>query len=85
MGVLGLVVLCCLFFTGGVCLRVAVATRKKAPPPDPHRENFNNLGQGVDYYDCAETLLLLIVRYHRGAPPNGTLLPNRRLGLTVVV
>ena len=67
---------------------------KKAPPPDPHRENFNNLGQGVDYYDCAEILLLLIVRYYSDAPPGrfvrrtkllGPLLPNRRLGLYVVV
>ena len=58
---------------------------KKAPPPDPLRENFNNLGQGVDYYDCAEILLLLIVRYYSDAPPNGTLLPNRRLGLYVAV
>ena len=52
---------------------------KKAPPPDPHRENFNNLGQGVDYYDCAEIISLLTVSNHRDAPPNGTLLPNRRL------
>ena len=58
---------------------------KKAPPPDPLRENFNNLGHGVGVYNCAEILYLLIVRYHRGAPPNGTLLPNRRLGLYVVV
>ena len=52
---------------------------KKAPPPDPHRENFNNLGQGIDDYNNAEIILLLVVRNHRDAPPNGTLLPNRRL------
>ena len=53
---------------------------KKAPPPDPHRENFNNWGHGVIVYNCAEIILLLVVRNHRDAPPNGTLLPNRRLG-----
>ena len=58
---------------------------KKAPPPDPLRENFNNLGQGVDDYDSAEILFLLVIRNHRGAPPNGTLLPNRRLGFNVAV
>ena len=52
---------------------------KKAPPPDPHRENFNNLGHGVGVYKCTEILYLLVVWNHRGAPPNGTLLPNRRL------
>ena len=58
---------------------------EKAPPPDPHRENFNNLGQGVIVYICAEIILPIIVWSHRGAPPNGTLLPNRRLNLYVVV
>ena len=58
---------------------------EKAPPPDPHRENFNNLSHDIIVYDCTEFLYMLVVRYHRGAPPNGTLLPNRRLGLTVVV
>ena len=35
---------------------------KKAPPPDPHRENFNNLGQGIDDYNNVEIILLLVVR-----------------------
>ena len=52
---------------------------KKAPPPDPLRENFNNLGQSVNDYDNVKIILLLVVRNHRDAPPNGTLLPNRRL------
>ncbi len=52
---------------------------EKAPPPDPHRENFNNLSHDIIVYDCTEFLYMLVVRYHRGAPPNGTLLPNRRL------
>ena len=56
---------------------------EKGAPPDPHPKTFDNLGHGVDYYDCAEILLLFIVRSHRGAPPNGTLLPNRRLGFYV--
>ena len=51
----------------------------KRGSPRPPPENFNNLGQGVDYYDCAEIILLLTVSNHRDAPPNGTLLPNRRL------
>ena len=58
---------------------------KKAPPPDPLRENFNNLGHGMDDYDNAEIIFQLVVSNHRGAPPNGTLLPNRRLSLYVVV
>ena len=52
---------------------------KKAPPTDPLRENFNNLWQGIDDYNNVEIILLLVVRNHRDAPPNGTLLPNRRL------
>ena len=43
------------------------------------------MGHGMVVYNCAEIILLLIVRYHSGAPPNGTLLPNRRLGFYVVV
>ena len=35
---------------------------KKAPPPDPLRENFNNLGQNVDDYNNVEILFLLFVR-----------------------
>ena len=35
---------------------------KKAPPPDPHRENFKNLGQGVDDYDNVDILILLTAR-----------------------
>ena len=58
---------------------------EKGSPPDPHPKTFNNLGRGVIVYNCAEILLLLIVRYYSDAPPNGTLLPNRRLGLNVVV
>ena len=65
-------------FTGG-------APFEKGAPPDPHPKTFNNLGQSVNDYDNVKILLLLVVRYHRGAPPNGTLLPNRRLGLNVVV
>ena len=57
---------------------------EKGSPPDPHPKTFDNLGHGVVDYDCAEILLLLAVRYHSGAPPNGTLLPNRRLGWCVV-
>ena len=52
---------------------------KKAPPPDPLRENFNNLGHDIIVYNFTEIILLLAVRNHRDAPPNGTLLPNRRL------
>ena len=55
-------------FTGGVSLRVADATRKKAPQT-PHRENFNNLSQSVDDYDNVKIILLLVVRNHRDAPP----------------
>ena len=62
-------------FTGG-------APFEKGAPPDPHPKTFNNMGHGVIVYICAEILYLLIVRYHRGAPPNGTLLPNRRLVYT---
>ena len=58
---------------------------KKAPPPDPHRENFNNLGQGIIAYDFADMLFLLTVSNHRDAPPNGAPLPNRRLDFYVVV
>ena len=58
---------------------------EKGSPPDPHPKTFDNLGLNIIVYNCAEILLLLIVRYHSDAPPNGTLLPNRRLGLYVVV
>ena len=67
---------------------------KKAPPPDPHRENFNNLGHGVSVYKCTEILFLHIVRttearrlsrFVRRTKLLGPLLPNRRLGLYVVV
>ena len=52
---------------------------KRHLPQTPTAKTFADLGQDVNHYDCAEILLLLIVRYHRDAPPNGTLLPNRRL------
>ena len=35
---------------------------KKAPPPDPHRENFCRLGQGVIDYNCVKLLFILVVR-----------------------
>ena len=59
-------------FTGG-------APFEKGAPPDPHPKTFENLGQNVDDYNNVEILFLLVVSNHRGAPPNGTLLPNRRL------
>ena len=65
-------------FTGG-------APFVKGAPPDPHPKTFNNLGHGIILYNFTEIILLLAVRNHRDAPPNGTLLPNRRLGLYVVV
>ena len=34
---------------------------EKAPPPDPHRENFNNLGQSIIVNICADILFLLII------------------------
>ena len=52
---------------------------EKGSPPDPHPKTFNNLGQSVDDYDNVKIILLLVVRNYRDAPPNGTLLPNRRL------
>ena len=59
-------------FTGG-------APFEKGAPPDPHPKTFADLGHGVGVYNCAEIILLLVVRNYRDAPPNGTLLPNRRL------
>ena len=50
---------CSLFL--GMTLRVANTTRKKGLPR-PHPKTFNNLGQGIDDYNNAEIILLLVVR-----------------------
>ena len=42
-------------FTGG-------APFEKGAPPDPHPKTFNNLGQNIIVYDCAEIIYLLAVR-----------------------
>ena len=35
---------------------------EKGSPPDPHPKTFDNLGQGIDDYNNAEIILLLVVR-----------------------
>ena len=56
-----------------------VPFEKGTSPRPPPRKLFDNLGHNVIVYKFTEIILLLVVWNHRDAPPNGTLLPNRRL------